>query len=97
MLAQEGFHEYGNIFPAVAQRRKAQTDSIDPVVELGAKTPRAHFIVQVSARSGDYARADHSTLRIGMSIRERVQKIALASRVQLADFVENHAARGSQT
>src|SRR5271156_2907900 len=97
MLAQEGFHEYGNIFPAVAQRRKVQTDSVDPVVELGAKTSRAHFIVQVSAGSGDYPRTDHSTLRIGLPIWERVQKIALASRVQLADFIENHAARRSQT
>ena len=60
MLAQEGFHEYRNIFAAVAQRRQAQTDSIDPIVELGAKTSRAHFVIQVPAGGGDHARAEHS-------------------------------------
>src|ERR1700677_2439924 len=97
MLAQERFHEYGNILAAVAQRRQAQTDSIDTVVELGAKTSPAHFIIQVPTGSGDHTCAQHSMLRSGMSVRQRVQKIALAIRVQFADLIEDHAARGSQT
>ncbi|MGA7027158.1 MAG: hypothetical protein WBY24_00840 [Candidatus Acidiferrales bacterium] len=96
VLAQEELDQNRYVFSAIPQRRQAQANSINPVVKLRAKTPRADFIVQIPARRRNYSRPECSAMKIAVSVRQRVQQAALAGQVQFTDFVEYNGSGGSR-
>ena len=54
-LLQKVRDQQGNIFAPIVQRRQADLDYVEPIVEVFAEFARAHHFLQVAVRSRDDA------------------------------------------
>src|SRR5260370_41514546 len=83
---QQPLCERQNILAAFAQRRNAQRDDVEAVVEILAKMMRADFGLEVAIRRGDYPRIDvnraFATDALEGLILEESEKICLEGRRQ---------------
>src|SRR5271170_4105609 len=87
------FRQHGDIFLAFTERRQAQTDAIDAIIELAAKSSSAHLLIEIPVRRGNYARPKQSGKRSRFPVRQRVEQPALACGVEFADLIEENCSR----
>ena len=95
-LGSAGAGQQLDIFAAFAQRRQAQVEDIEAVIEVGAKQPLLDLLAQVAVRGGDdahvhrrwfsTAKAQHFTLL------QHPQQAGLQAHRHFTDFVEKQGA-----
>src|ERR1700676_4993719 len=93
--AQQPLCERQDILAAFAQRRDAQGDDIETVVEILAKMMRTDFGLEVAIGRGDYSRIDvngaFAADPLEVLILQEAQKLGLESRRQVGNLVEENA------
>src|SRR5579862_8341422 len=93
--AEQPLCERQNILAAFPQRRNAQRDDVEAVVEILAKMMRTDFGLEVAIGRGDYSRIDvdgaFAADPLEVLILQEAQKFGLESRRQVGDLVEENA------
>src|SRR5208282_4888774 len=93
---QQPLREWQNIFAAFAQRRNAQRDNVEAVVEILAKVMRGDFGVEVAIGRGDYSRVHvdgaFTADALEVLLLQKAQKLGLEGRRQVGDLVEENGA-----
>jgi hypothetical protein len=95
-LQHEVAGERRNVLEALAQRRQAQPDDVEPVQQVLAEQSLPHALLEVLVRRGDHA---HVRLERGvpadavvLAVREHAQQPDLQVRRHVADLVEEQRA-----
>src|SRR5205823_5400912 len=80
----------------LAERRHAQREDREPMVEVGAEAASAHLAAQVAIRRRDDAAARGAALRLAdalvLAVFQHAQELRLQLERQLANFVQQQAA-----
>ena len=88
--------QQGNVFAAVAQRRQAQVDHVEPVKQVLAKGSLLHHLRQVAVGGGHDARLDGHAVggahRPHFLLLQGAQQLGLQIERELADLVEKDRA-----
>src|ERR1700733_11664721 len=92
MLVQEEFNQQRNVLLAVPQGRQPQADSADPVIQFAAKTSGAHLFIQIPIRGRNQTRPQLTAPCSQVSVGQSAQKISLAGRIELTDFIKTYGA-----
>ena len=86
--------EQRNVFAAIAKRRNAQADHVQPVVEVLAKAALFDHSRQIAIGGGEDTNLDgnavRSTHRPNLFFLQGAQQLGLQIEGQLADLVEKH-------
>src|SRR5271163_552238 len=97
---QQPLRERQNILAAFAQRRHAQGDDVEAVVEILAKMVRGNFGLEVAIRRRDYSRVDVDRALaadpLEVLILQEAQKLGLEGGRQVGNFVEENGAAVSR-
>ena len=98
-LAEKASRKRQNIVAPLAERRKANVEDVQTVIEIRTEFPLRHRIVQIAIGGGDDANVNANRPRPAQSqeltLLEHAQELRLRRRRHLGDFVEEqHAARG---
>src|SRR5919204_4421219 len=90
--------EHGNVVGALPERRKMKGDDVQPIVQIGAETPRFDLLLEVAIGGGDEARVDRDRFRSAdrndFPVLEHAKELDLRRRRCLADLVEEEGAGG---
>src|SRR5687767_6036329 len=82
----------------LAQRRHAEREHREAVVEIGAESALAHRAAQVAVGGGEHAAARYAPLRLAdalvLAVLQNAQQLCLHLKRQLADLVEEQGAVG---
>ena len=94
--AEEIGGERGDVAAAFAQRGHGDFEDVQPVVEIFAETPGAHFFAQVLVRRGDEPQIDAQVLasadaREG-ALFDEAQELGLDGGRDVGDFIEEKRA-----
>ncbi|MDR8732335.1 hypothetical protein FEQ05_05728 [Burkholderia pseudomultivorans] len=88
--------EQRNVVAALAQRRQAQPDHVEPVIQVLAKQPLPHARFEILVRRGDHAHVRAQRIvaadAIELPVRQHAQQARLQVERHVADFVEEQRA-----
>ena len=99
---REVLRKRGDVFLTLAQRRRADGNDIQSIVEIFAKTSGADFFGEVLVRRGDHAHIDldhcRSADRLDLPFLQDAQNFRLRAQRHVADLVEKDraAVRGDE-
>ncbi len=89
-------HQHRNVLAPLAQRRQADADDVQAMVEVLAKTPVGDARLEVLVGGGDDAHVDVDLLEAADAVETAVRQYAKQSRLQIgrhvADLVEEQRA-----
>ena len=93
---QEVLGQRGHVVAALAQRRQGDGDDVEPVEQIGAKTPGADHVGQGAVGGGHDARAEAQVLlpaeALEGALLQHAQEVHLVGQGNLAHFVEEERA-----
>ena len=99
-LAQQVLDQQRDVLAALAQRRHDDMDDVEPVQQVVAEAALADERLEVAVGGGDHARAGAAhgagAERAELAAVEHAQQLGLAGERQLADLVEEEAARARE-
>ena len=89
-------NDRGNLRSSFAQRRHAQTNHVQTIVQIFAKTALGDHLFQISVRCGDDPNVHFDgalfTKRLNLSFLSKTEQFRLQVERQVADFVEKERA-----
>ena len=95
-LRDEVADERRNLVAALAQRRDAQADDVQPVEQVLAEAPVLHLLLDVGVGRGDDADVDGErggfADRADFAVLEEAEELGLQVQAELADLVEEERA-----
>src|SRR5581483_6334907 len=81
-----------NVFLALAQRRGIESDHVQPVIQIFAKSSIAHIFRKISIGSGDHSDIERMRMRptdtFKLALLKNAEQLSLEGRRQLAHFIQ---------
>ena len=96
ILFQKVVHQQRDVFPALAQRRHADRNDVQPVIKILAKNVFGNRLVEVAVGGGDHAHIDRdftgAAHRPHGAFLQHTQQLDLHSQRHFTDLVEEDSA-----